>query len=291
MKKGLLLGWVVGLMFFVGDCFSQKAPEKAREKPPEKPPEKIAVCYGGLLREGKGLRGAPGVGLERYGIKPYVCHTSDDADIGKAIAGTDMTVSSWKEKYKDYYNPVGKSTAAIAAFLSHLDKAMFLYVSEFCEDLDLFNCPARQEAIKKFLRKGGVLYFDYWSVLPITFLASIGVEAPVHHAVRNYEAIISPDPKDREHPLLNKPYKIEDTKGIWGHHFWTSWSDKQKALLRSKDHPERAGLIVQDNVLEKGTVIFSRVLISRARSLPTPNPDEQLVMNILSLAYKTDIKK
>lgn len=246
-----------------------------------------AVIYNGFLDKGRGLGNYPEISLqEEFEIVEHRYWPTDDKAIECVIKGTDMTKDEWKEKYKDIYKPLDNT------FIENLKKSKFLYIGQYCGDqcMFLFNKQEYAGAIKEFLKQGGTIFFDYLGHSPTlnSFFNSISVENPSYEykALQTgyYKAIISPE--NRDHVLLNSPNKITGELNTYG--WWEKWSDKQIVLFRNSSLPEKsASMLIQQNVLDKGTIIFNQV-----SSIFRKTTEGRLFLeNILSYVYGTSMKE
>jgi len=120
----------------------------------------------------------------------------------------------------------------------------------------LVTKPALREALKQFLRDGGTLYVagkpGYEAA---KFLEEIGVPSPMQPRGGRFSAVAS---REDPHPVTRWPIRIpsevatDDSDLSWG-----AWRPSQTAPFRSSLDPSRAAMVVQENVLGAGRVIFS----------------------------------
>jgi len=226
----------------------------------------------------------PGFPLKRLGI---VEHRYWTPDVGERIERSALS-KELKDKYKNICKPLD------ITFIDNLKKSKFLYIGQYSTGVltPLFQTEYH-EAIKEVLEKGGVLFFEYLATPPKlspadSYLKSIGVESP--GPAKNWKdrpgrgsyyaaAIYS---KDEESTPLNTP-GFPDCYG-----WWDNWSIEQVALLRMKDDTSKAAMIIQEEVLGKGTVIFNQFSLLFRKEL-FQNPElkhaEGLLQDILAYAY------
>ena len=134
-----------------------------------------------------------------------------------------------------------------------------------------FEGEERIKALADFLKRGGVMYFGASIIAKNTssFLSSLGV---TKHGTWHYQAAVGDHSKLREHyvgvpvevdhPLLTTPNKLTEEllapKGRDNAYFWwLEWAPDQIPLLADREDPRRIALIAHENVLGKGTIIFS----------------------------------
>jgi len=245
------------------------------------------VIYNSCGFKAKGPNTGPGISLkDEFCIAEHRYHPADEEAIshGMREAGTDMTIEEWKEKYKDTYKPLNNS------FIDNLKESKLLYIGQYCggDSKYLFSKDKYAEAIKDFLKNGGVFFIDYRSDSPVMnpFLDSIEVKnpSPRYNSIKRgaYSAMISS--KDKTHILVNKPNIISGE--INAYNWWERWSNKQTALFRNSSCPEKgAAMIIQEKVLGKGTIVFNQILpiFSKGKG------GGKLLENILSYAYGQNI--
>ena len=115
------------------------------------------------------------------------------------------------------------------------------------------------EAIKQFLKDGGTLVFDgdIHSREVRDFLKSIQVPVPLGAKRGEYSA----GPSTEEvHSLTSWPLRISDLASVSdGRVCWKFWSNSQCAPYRNQSSPEMAAMVVQENVLGTGRVIFNGI--------------------------------
>lgn len=200
--------------------------------------------------------------------------------------GVDISIEDWKVKYKDDYKPVDNS------FIDNLSKAKLLYFSKWCGSCSqyLFNRDEYANAVSEFLKKGGTVFFDFNSAnLVLTpYLDSIHVKNPASSSsdttvVGDYVASVSPEYKN--HALVNNPYKILGT--VRGYNwFWKkNCSEEQILLFVDSVDSNKVAMVVQENVLGKGTIIFTQLYPIFGKE------HKELLENILSYVYGQNIRK
>lgn len=183
---------------------------------------------------------------------------------------------------ENFYTPASLD----ASFGEALNRSSMLYIGQYSDESPLFRDPAIGDAIREHLKQGGLLVFDYNTgtrqdrYRPETqeFLKSVGVEPP-----GSFESGYGQSRFDKPdtHTLLSQPMPIGG-RGVGHYGWWEKWSPDQIALARDGTRPNRATLILQENVLGNGAVLFSQ-LPSAFRTSEGLNFD--LVHNIITYAY------
>ena len=176
------------------------------------------------------------------------------------------------------------------AFINDLQQYQMLYLGQKASEdtRGIFVHPQYKEAITAFLRRGGVLFVDYFGCAAheaTQYFQTIGVDFPQRLGTgADYPAI--PNPAHRKHTLLNTPHHLD--AHIRAAFWWEQWSDEQTPLFVSKSDPSHAAMIVQQNVLGKGTVIFSHMpdMFRRTGRVKGGQP---VLENTLSFIYGQDI--
>jgi hypothetical protein len=183
---------------------------------------------------------------------------------------------------EDFY-----TTATLDASLrDNLKRSAMLYIGQYSDESPLFRDPAICEAIRGHLKRGGLVVFDYNTgtadgrFRPETqeFLKSVGVEPPADFRPGYGESRLE---KADAHVLLARPVPI-GVQGVGHYGWWEKWSSEQVVLARDQANPARATLILQENVLGKGAVLFNQLPLA-FRTLQ--GPDFDLVHNIIAYAY------
>jgi hypothetical protein len=186
----------------------------------------------------------------------------------------DITPEEWKKKYAD----TDAGRLLDDKFLEDLNKSRLLYIGQYVYSYfeELFTNPKYAEGVKAFLKRGGTILFDYYSSSGSGFLSSVGVEIPVAPSKSIGYTAVSIWPENQNMLLLNSPYEITESvkiKSLGSHGGWEKWSARQVAPLRGVKDPEKeAILIVQENVLGTGRIIFNQTIMTfRERSRFTDN--------------------
>jgi xanthosine utilization system XapX-like protein len=243
------------------------------------------VTYNGIFVNKKTkqltLRRPPGAPLEtKYSFKRHD-YWPDKKVIKKLLNRTDAPqFTHWRKS-----NPMYKSFLD-ESFLENLANAKILYLGQYNQSAELLFKTYPKE-IKRFLKDGGVVFFDYLSgVTPglTQFLATIKVVNPCP----NWKTIKSdfiagaytavPNPEHARLSILNIPWKISK---ISAYGYWTKWSETQIAPLQNIRLPEKsAAMIIQEKVLGGGKVIFNSIpTIFRS---PIQGGNSKMLQNTLS---------
>jgi hypothetical protein len=179
-------------------------------------------------------------------------------------------------------------------FPDSLAAADFLYIGQFSSGLSkksnygsLAVITRFQDALRKFLSNGGMIYFDYQSLRPEmnSFFESVGVANPYSNwkAQKTEQYDYAVNPKHKDTPPLNYPNSINFSGRGW---VWENFPETQEALITAKDDPGKAGMLIQKNVCGAGVIIFNNAaMIFRDKHGNKPFRE-----NILSMAFKQNIK-
>jgi len=183
---------------------------------------------------------------------------------------------------EDFYTPVTLD----ASLREDLKRSRMLYIGQYSDESPLFCDPAICEAIRGHLKQGGLLVFDYNTgtrdgrLHPETqeFLKSVDVEPPGNFQTGYGKSRLE---KPDTHALLSRLVPVGG-QGVGHYGWWEKWSPKQVVLARDRANPDQATLILQDNVLGAGAVLFNQ-LPSAFRTSHGLYFD--LVHNIITYAY------
>lgn len=244
-----------------------------------------AIMFNGINFHSKSksliFRNYPEAPLEKeYSIK---CHRywPDKKTIEKLLAKSGNTsFVQWREKHPQYRSFLDET------FLKNLKNAKLLYIGQYNEySQKIFD--AYPNEIKEFLSHGGVIFFDFLGgVYPELnkFLNAVNVKNPCSSwktykqdfCSKIYQVELNPACKNL--PILNQPWKIRKTKS---HGWWTNWSDKQIVPFQNSKYPGKsAGMIIQENVVGHGKIIFNSIpCIFRA---PIKGGNKKFLQNTLS---------
>ena len=267
-----------------------------------------AVLVNGACRSHKTgdvrLLDTPTVSLDdRFGITEHKYWAVSGEEVSAFLLKNGRTFEQWLARNGKYRSVLD------ASFLENLENSKLLYfgqmpVSLLGELSQVFAGPDHQAAIVRFLQRGGVMFFDYFSSTRLegteaaVFLESVGAPLPgptLCPLKRRYRAVLNAE--HRDHPILTRPHGI--TGELSGFGYWRSPASGGQVLLVMKEtdfalrkaqddalHAPPAGLVVVENVRGNGTVFFSQV--------PGPFQAErrhrnqargQLLVNILTHVY------
>ena len=173
-----------------------------------------------------------------------------------------------------------------ASFGENLKRSRMLYVGQYSDESPLFRDPAICEAIREHLRQGGLLVFDYgtgtrddrYRPETLEFLKSVGVTPPgdfhTGYGRSQFE-------KSDAHAVLSRPVSIGG-KSVGHYGWWENVSPEQIVLARDQANADQATLILQENVLGAGAVLFNQL----PAAFRTPDGLYfDLVHNIITYAY------
>ena len=202
-------------------------------------------------------------------------------------AGNGKKFIQWNREYPEYRSFRSKK------FLEDLETAKLLYLGQY-NQTSTAVISAYSKHIKAFLARGGVLFIDYSNNLPdfTDFFETIGVKNPVPEYKdyktnsKNEYYKAEPNPKCKL-SLLNRPWKLDK---IRAYGWWNVWSDKQIIPFQNSAHPEKsAAMIIQENVMGKGKVIFNSISGIFRSSLDGGNT--KYLKNTLSYIFEKNIKE
>ncbi len=153
----------------------------------------------------------------------------------------------------------------------------------------IFKKPSYRKAISNFLKKGGILIFQYSCGLWVSdvkkYLKETGVEPPGKAEGEYYKISISEENKN--HPLLTSPNKLPAVSKLpSAYGWWKSWSEKQKPLFVSAENQKNAAMLIQENVLGNGKVIFSRIFyLTGEKYLKREKLYNEFIENLFTYAF------
>ena len=138
-----------------------------------------------------------------------------------------------------------------------------------------------RQAITQFLKSGGTLVIDggVTSREARKYLESIGVTTPQGAKLVEYAAV----PSDEEvHSLIAWPFRISPlVSGLDGAVCWERWDPSQSTPYRNQSDSKMAAMIVQENVLGAGRVVFNGI----AGMYDTGQRHCDMIENLLATAF------
>ncbi|MCM8785268.1 MAG: DUF4091 domain-containing protein [Candidatus Omnitrophica bacterium] len=159
----------------------------------------------------------------------------------------------------------------------------------------IFSNPSYRESVKKFLENGGTIIFDMGGIFEkdtLSFLNEIGVIPPKPGGIKGVSGeeiypVISDEEKEKNHPILNFPNKLQPNERLKWCGTFVSWSENQIAPLRANADKNYAVMVIQENLCGKGRVIFNGVNNIFAHA----TRGEIYASNIFSYIFGQEIKR
>ena len=211
-------------------------------------------------------QGAPMQKPDDPGFKPHACVELATASIRRSEEnGIRRTQFSFADEEK---MPKGMKPYSVKAFVKALKDADYLHLQAPADELDAVFADCADD-MKAFLSHGGGILFDRYASIGKNaekFLADVGVDNPYANAVLRKKEwddnMVWNEAMTTNHPFVTTAPKGEQKTlfgQVGGHELaFTGWNmKKQDALyLVSLDHAY-ATVLVQDNVLGRGKVVFN----------------------------------
>lgn len=204
--------------------------------------------------------------------------------------------------YRYYIPPerVNFPTNLTDKFVQDLKNAKLLYFGQARNSIGprkdvIFGNPSYRGAVKNFLENGGTIIFDMGAPMEketLNFLTEVEVSIPKGGSIKNVSGeqiypVISEIEKEKNHPIVNFPYKLAPTENLKWCGTYVSWSENQIAPLRASADQKYAVMVIQENVCGRGRIIFNGVNNIFAHS----TRGEIYASNILSYVYSEEIKR
>ncbi len=155
-------------------------------------------------------------------------------------------------------------------FLEDLKKSKLVYFGQSRSSIgpaidSVFGNQVYREALKEFLKNGGTIIFDMGaprSKEAVSFFQEIGVSIPVAGGIQgvpgeNIYPVPSTEEKEKNHPVLNTPFRLEGVERLKWCGLFRQWAENQIAPLRASADKNFAVMVIQENVLGKGRIIFN----------------------------------
>jgi hypothetical protein len=226
------------------------------------------------------LREYPGIDLEKAYLIKFSYYWSSQETVIKALKKKgNQSIDEWRRQYPKYVPYTDNS------FINNLKTADLLYIGQYNHESYRIFVHYHQD-ILDFLKSGGVVFFDFLGgVSPKLnkFLKAAGVLNPGYSHGESYVAEVVSE--DNNFPLVTTPWKIKKVKA---HGWWTSWSDKQIVPFQNPNLSDKsATVIIQEKVMGKGKIIFSRLPWAFRSAYNRGN--KKLLENILSCIFDRNI--
>jgi len=208
----------------------------------------------------------PAIGLDEFGLTPHVFSLGAE-ELGAKV---DLREALDRSRLLVFGPPSGSARV----------------------NLDLvFANSANRNAVRSFLNRGGTIVFDGTGVAQgeITgFLAEIGVVPPkagdLPPLEKKEKHLVTPGPA---HKILTTPQALTDELNPKIRSAYSSWDEKQIAPLRLKQNPELAVLVIQENVLGGGRVVFNTTGLFDGRK----TDGARLCDNLYTFAFQSEVKR
>lgn len=175
-------------------------------------------------------------------------------------------------------------------FFESLKKSKLLYIGQTTNPDIIFENPQYTKAVEEFLKNGGTVWFESFTFgRPATnkWWKSIGINLPPQDT--GIQGIIVGVPaKGVDHPVLKKPYEINEKYGCKGHYCWRNWDKDFVAPFRLREDPSGATMLIKENVLENGRIIFNGMWALATTDYAGNGfygEGQKFLMNILSYCY------
>jgi len=175
----------------------------------------------------------------------------------------------------------GRECDGLAAALA---EAQLLYIGQYSGDAaeqHLFGVPERAAAVRDFLAAGGLLMIDYNGLgmgPTVGFFEDLGLQHPGRPEGEYHDVAV---PGGADHAILSEPHAIRGKVGR-AYGWWSDWDEGFQCLLCTAGKPDRAALLLAEDVAGAGTII-----VTQAYGLfrDEPGMPKALFENILSWAF------
>jgi len=194
-------------------------------------------------------------------------------------------------------------------FIRDLAKSRSLWIGNSCKGASTIAAPALKDAVVDLLKRGGTIVFVYngghagtsWR----SFLSSLGVHEPgrIPTATLTDTSRVGPGIKwtkcyvraETAHPLVHHPNVLEGRVQLSVPGWWTGFPSLEKpglkALIGVREDRASGCLVVQENVLGKGRVVYTRFQsLLHGEHGDDPGP-RALFENLLTWIYDAEVKR
>ncbi len=197
---------------------------------------------------------------------------------GRSFPGRDLTLYD--------VNVTRFEGEQLEGFAEALAEAQLLYIGQYsggAVEAKIFAVPERAAAVKPFLARGGTLMVDYnglGSGAVVKFFADIGLKHPGPTQGEYYQVAVAPDAK---HEVLGEPHKVGGEVGS-AYGWWTGRQDGFRCLFCKKGEPDKAAMLIANEVAGKGTLIITQ-MFGVFRDEMRPPAAKHIFENILAYAF------
>ncbi|OGV35583.1 MAG: hypothetical protein A2020_07220 [Lentisphaerae bacterium GWF2_45_14] len=229
-----------------------------------------------------------GIDLEKYGISVRFYWLTNEKTLDREAQKLGISTAEFKERFAEKLAPEPDT------FVEALSKAKFLYIAQYSGEAmnPLAQKPEYAEAVRKFLKNGGTLFLDLFSVCSYAtkLLDAGGIASPcvVQNDHKGLYPVV-PSGAAVKHPLLNFPHKIRGRQSAYGGYYSSAFPG-QLPLFVKETSTEFPAVILQEKAFGKGRVIFCQVPAFFRNSTSDVEAGKMLE-NILSYVYDVDIRK
>jgi len=158
----------------------------------------------------------------------------------------------------------------------------------------VFQSAEARSAVNDFLRRGGVILFQYKGAplrqdpATLQYFSSLNVDLPPDKLPGNdYEVVAS---TNLNHVLLSKPHQLsaliaKEQKPPRGYMYYPESSTNQSAILHQKSESHHVALLMQEHILENGSILFSRISVLNNPGECQKGFGRALLENLLTYAF------
>ncbi|MBN1673934.1 MAG: hypothetical protein JXR37_22990 [Kiritimatiellae bacterium] len=180
-----------------------------------------------------------------------------------------------------------------ASFIENLNRAKLFILGPWSSEESqkaLFSNRDYTAAISEFFKSGGLMFCmhigePYPHGSAQTYFKSIGVTLPDLPKAGTEQVAFAPGSAD--HALMTAPNALakEDVKRAQSHGHWEKWPAAYKPLFVARANPEQALMLIREKILDRGTLILTRVSLHQEQSVRGIRLYSALVENALTCAF------
>lgn len=175
-------------------------------------------------------------------------------------------------------------------FPPSLKQSKLLYIAQTFPVEQIFSKPEYSKAVDEHLKAGGAIWFESYifsQPAMLSWLKEHSINLPPQDT-SNQGITRGAPAADLNHPILKSPYDVVGKYKGKGNFCWRNWGEDFIAPLRVDGDPLGATMLIRENILGRGKVIFNSTWALSTTDYAGNGfwgEGQKVLMNILSWCY------